>query len=208
MMTSIRTSAGRLHRRFHLWRGIRALEGVPSSRRLAELRYGWGNERWAADVDFLEATAAHAAGSGGHILECGSGLTTLVLAAISGTRVWSLEHSPEWFARTEAALRRYGLHANLRLCPLQRHHGGFDWYAVPRDLPKTFSLVICDGPPWDTHGGRYGLMPVLHGHMTSPATILLDDADRDGEVEALRRWRTEFGATREIRGRFAVVHTV
>jgi hypothetical protein len=58
-------------------------------------------------------------------------------------------------------------------------------------MPPAFQLVICDGPPGETPGGRYGLWPVLGQRLAPGAVILLDDADRPGEEEVLRRWSTE-----------------
>jgi hypothetical protein len=133
-----------------------------------------------------------------------------VLATIAertGSTIWSLEHDPEWFRVTELELRRFGLEANLRLTPL-RDYGTFDWYDVERsDLP-TFSLVICDGPPGSTRGGRYGLLPVLGERLAPGCTILLDDAGRPDEREALQGWQSRASVSYETRGDerpFAVV---
>jgi hypothetical protein len=58
-------------------------------------------------------------------------------------------------------------------------------------MPLEFRLVICDGPPGATAGGRYGLLPVLGERLAAEATILLDDSDREGEAEVLQRWMAE-----------------
>ena len=42
------------------------------------------------------------------------------------------------------------------------HRGSFVWYDVPKDVwPAEFRLVVCDGPPGDMKGGRYGLLPLV-----------------------------------------------
>ena len=66
-------------------------------------------------------------------------------------------------------------------------------------MPRTFRLVICDGPPSDTHGGRYGVLPLLQARMAPAAIILLDDVDRAGEREVLARWRDEAALETRIR---------
>lgn len=67
-------------------------------------------------------------------------------------------------------------------------------------LPARFSLVLCDGPPGNTPGGRYGLLPVL-GHRLSPSVvILLDDAGRPDERAIADRWTAELGGTMTIEG--------
>jgi hypothetical protein len=48
-------------------------------------------------------------------------------------------------------------------------------------------------------------MPVLATHIAKGALILLDDADRDGEQDAMRRWSYESGAAVRMHKRFAIV---
>ena len=185
----------------------------PTRSLLAELQAGWGNEWYAARTDYLEELAARAAETSGPVLECGSGLTTLLLGLLAGRRgveVWSLEHLPAWHARVSEVLARYGV-PRVRAClaPL-RDYGSFDWYEPPlAELPREFRLVVCDGPPGSTRGARYGLLPVLGPRLTHDTLILLDDAEREGEREALRRWREEANLRADVRetptGTFALV---
>jgi hypothetical protein len=168
---------------------------TPSREVLMELQVGWGNEGFAARTDYLEEVARRAATTRGPILECGSGLTSILLGLLAGRRgveTWSLEHIPEWRARVEGALRRYdvpGVHIQLSKL---RDYEGFAWYDPPlASMPQQFQLVICDGPPGATAGGRYGLLPVLGERLSTQSVILLDDSDREGEAEVLQRWMTE-----------------
>ncbi|MBF2005752.1 hypothetical protein ACF3DV_24030 [Chlorogloeopsis fritschii PCC 9212] len=169
---------------------------MPTRKMLAGLLTGWGNNHFAANLDYLEEVAKQAAKTPGPILECGSGLTTILLGLLAGRRgveIWSLEHIPEWYTRVNTVLERYQISGvNLYLSPLQ-DFGGFCWYNPPfTSLPNNFRLVICDGPPSNqTPGGRYGLLPVLGQHLCDDALILLDDANREEEAEVLRRWTTE-----------------
>jgi hypothetical protein len=103
---------GQLRRALALRRGIARLKQSPrgSHRIWRDLVYGW-DEAWSAEPEFLEATAAAAEAAEGPILEYGSGLTTLVLAASSrGTRssVWTLEHDPRCLSYVESTLRVSG----------------------------------------------------------------------------------------------------
>ena len=177
------------------------------------LVYGWGNAGFSSEPEYLDAVAAEAAATRGAILECGSGLTTLVLTTIAageGRAVWSLEADPDWCRTIQLALGRLGLSAELRLAPL-RNYGDFDWYDVESLELPLFSLVVCDGPAGRTRGGRFGLVPVLRDRLDVGCTILLDDAERPGEREVLRRWDAEAGLRHELRGRekpYAVAHVV
>ena len=176
---------------------------APGRGLLAALRSGWGNEGFTADLYYLEEVARRAATTAGPVLECGSGLTTLVLGILAGRRgveTWSLEQDPVWFAPVAKALRRYRVFGvRLRLAPL-RDYGDFLWYDPPfAEMPATFGLVVCDGPPGSTRGGRFGLMPVC-GHRFSPDTvILLDDAARDNEFRTLCRWARQADLQVELR---------
>ena len=157
----------------------------------------WGNEGWTADLEYLEEVARYAVSTPGPILECGSGATTLLLAALAaarGVEVWVLEHSPTWQAQVARALGGERA-ARLRLCATAlRDFGEFDWYDAPAaQMPGDFRLVVCDGPPGTVRGGRYGLLPILGSHLAPGAVILLDNADRPKEMAALERWQRDAG---------------
>lgn len=171
---------------------------------LRDLVRGWGNEEWSALEELLAACVDQALTVDGPILECGSGLTTIVMGAIAkrrGQHVWALEHRPEWGARVQACLDRYGLDCvTLHTKPL-RDHAEFSWYDPPlASMPDRFSSVVVDGPPGGTKGGRYGLLPLMRKRLAPGCVLLLDDADREGEQAVGRRWETELGAPLEIRG--------
>lgn len=198
-------------------RALREAAALPAGARparalLAELQAGWGNEGFAARTDYLEEVTARALETPGPVLECGSGLTSVLLGLLAGRRgveTWSLEHFPLWRGRVEGALRRYGV-GGVRVCdaPL-RSYGEFEWYDPPAGMPSGFSLVVCDGPPGATAGGRYGLLPVMGGRLSDGAVILLDDAEREGEAGVLGRWAGEARLASETRetptGAYAVV---
>jgi hypothetical protein len=52
---------------------------IPSRELLKKLRLGWDNQGWDAKLDYLEEIISRAVVTEGPILECGSGLTSLVL---------------------------------------------------------------------------------------------------------------------------------
>jgi hypothetical protein len=168
------------------------------------LVYGWGNEGWSGQREYLQACVLHAIKSKGPILECGSGLTTLLVGYVAhaaGTKMWTLEHLPSWAAKVQLRLHHFGIES-VRLCisPI-RQHGGFDWYDAPlHDMPERFALVICDGPPAATRGGRYGLCEVMRDRLLSDCTILLDDARRSDEKRIAEQWMTKLDMSCQVRG--------
>ena len=187
----------------------------PSRSQLNDLITGWSNEGFAANLEYLEAVAEHSVKTKGAVLECGSGVTTILMGILCGKHnvaVWSLEHYDEWRQRVSGVLSDNDI-ASAKVCsaPLVEY-GEFVWYDPPlAQMPEAFSLVICDGPPGSTKGGRYGLLPVL-GDRLKDATILLDDAGRPGEAEMIRRWENEARFKTEIRGNkergFAVMRRI
>ena len=178
-------------------RAIRELpEGqIPDRHQLSELITGWSNEGYVANLEYLEAVAKSAVGTSGPVLECGSGATTILLGILCGRRnieVWSLENSVEWRERVTNALKSNGI-SGVHVCtaPLIEYRD-FVWYDPPlAQMPEEFSLVICDGPPGTTRGGRYGLLPVMDNRIPPGSTILLDDAGRPGEAELIKKWEDE-----------------
>jgi len=154
--------------------------------------------------DFIRAFLGCARETEGPILECGSGLSTVLLgivAARTGSRVYSLEHNAIWADRARRVLRACGIASVEILVGDLRSYGAYTWYDPPLDvLPKDFSLVVCDGPPGDTPGGRYGLLPVMRSHLKPGCIILLDDAHRTGEREIAEQWARELGTSFAIEG--------
>ncbi len=208
MPRPVRRAFRRAQRRLTLSRATRRIldrpAGTPPTRSdLGELHFGWGNTGYSADLAYLERIAAEAARVDRPILECGSGLTTLILGLVAGRRgieVWTLEHHRQWQGRVERVLARYGLSVHVVHAPIVER-GTYAWYDPPLDeMPPSFGLVVCDGPPGTTLGGRYGLIPVMRERLADGATILLDDAGREDEIAILERWALEAGVTYDFFG--------
>jgi hypothetical protein len=173
----------------------------------------------SANVEYLEEAIRLATQVEGPILECGSGLTTLMFGLLAKRRdviIWTLEHLPEWHELMRKTLSAYGI-SNVRLClaPL-RDFGDFTWYDAPADqMPLGFRLVVCDGPPGMSSpsvkkaaGARYGLLPVLGRHLAPSCVVLLDDAGREEEAGVIERWRQEYRVRATVVGndhRFSVI---
>ena len=168
---------------------------IPNRELLALLIEGWSNEGFEANIEYLEEVARRTVDAQGNILECGSGVTTLLMGLLCAkrrTQVWSLENSVEWQDRVTKVLNTNAIsQAQVCYSPLVEY-GDFSWYDPPlTKLPQTFSLVICDGPPGTTKGGRYGLLPVMRQRFELGTIILLDDAGRPGEIDLIKHWQEE-----------------
>jgi predicted O-methyltransferase YrrM len=171
---------------------------------VAKLIYGWGNEGYSALDEYLAVCIDRVLTTSGPTLECGSGLSTVLLGAIAkkrGQGYWALEHTPQWAKKVQSYLDKYKLD-NVVLCskPL-KDYGDFCWYDVPlKSMPDSYFLVVCDGPPGDTKGGRYGLVPIMRERLAPGSVILLDDAEREHEFETAKRWEVELGAPFKFSG--------
>ena len=174
----------------------------PGNPVISDLIYGWGNETWSAQEEYLAGCIDQALNTSGPILECGSGLSTILVGAVAKRRGQchlALEHTPDWAAKMRSYLARYKLDSKILQPKPLKDYGDFAWYDAPLEsMPCGFSLVICDGPPGGTKGGRYGLLPIMKEHLRPDCVVLLDDAGRDDELAIARRWAAEIGAAFRI----------
>jgi hypothetical protein len=157
----------------------------------------WMNP-WSVDSYFLAGLLRWYGKTSGPVLECGSGLTTLVLVTAAWTKARpsvSLEDDARWKARIEAALPKQARSwLDCRVVPLV-DHGDFDWYDVEAvNMPNRIGLVVCDGPKGTTRGGRYGLAPVMKDRLAPGCVVLLDDSSREAERAIIERWCAELPA--------------
>jgi predicted O-methyltransferase YrrM len=157
---------------------------------------------WAASPDLLRLIAAHVLEAKPEIVvECGSGVSTVVLArclALNGSgHVYSLENVPEYAKVTRMELARHDLseRATVLDAPLREHvlpSGRWLWYPVEGLPEEPFDMLVVDGPP-DSTGplARYPAGPLLFGRLAKEGVIVLDDAARRAERAALDRWTAE-----------------
>jgi len=199
----IRASARRRYCRFLLDQGIRELLRHPPPEAdlgslIGRLHRAWDNPIWSLGTELLSRLAEEARFVEGPILECGSGLSTLIMGAVThgtATQVWALEHDARWAARVGDALKRHGLTSvTLVHAPLE-NYGEYAWYGreVVRRLPADIGMVVCDGPPGHTLGGRYGLLPLTRPMLRPGCVVLLDDLARPAEQAIFARWCDELG---------------
>lgn len=134
------------------------------------------------------------------IVECGSGISTVILARLlrergGGATITSLEHDAGWAALVTDMLRRESLEGVARIVHAALQ-GDPAWYArsALAEMPDYVDLLVVDGPP--AHAAGHGLrrLPALGAfapRLTPTATIVLDDVNRPGEREVLSNWESE-----------------
>lgn len=142
------------------------------------------------------------------VIEFGSGISTICLAYFasrmpkpgsSGVRIISLEQDEEHARSTRLSLAAAGLadfatvvYAPIHMSPLEgRAHST---YQLPDDFRSLLEnaaadLILVDGPAAED-GARYATLHVIRPWLRSGTLVLCDDALRDGELDAARRWES------------------
>lgn len=127
---------------------------------------------WGAPEEVLMIAIGLARRAEKPILELGSGLSTILMAAATNQEVHCLEHSMAFAHRTQAMADACELsNIEIYVHPLT---DGF--YKVPDTLPPEFSFLFVDGPP--RHLGKRSLFAERVPNI--PDTLLFDDADTHG----------------------------
>lgn len=161
----------------------------------------WGNT-WAAPAVELMALATIAR-KHKRILDTGSGLSTIVMAAANpDAEVHCLEADPEWCRKLHEEIKRHDLtNVTIHLTPLAPDDF---FYEIPRTLPDSFDMVFHDGPVFldNTHMGKStdSRLPFYTrlADRTRDATIIIDDIEHYPEV--LQRYHRH----QVVAGRFAI----
>ena len=171
---------------------------------LNELFYGWGNEAWSAENEYLLACIKKALTCNGPILECGSGLSTLLVGGIAkkrGIEHIVFEHIGQWSKKVQRQLDKHKLNnTNISNTPI-KDYGNYSWYDISTvKSPENFALIVCDGPPSSIKGGRHGLIPLMKHNFSADCVILLDDADREQEHDIVKQWQKEMDMSMRVIG--------
>jgi hypothetical protein len=147
-----------------------------------------------------------------HIVECGGGTSTLYIARLLREReghLHTVEESGEWAATLRQQIEKEGLTdwVSVIHAPLGDVRVGdrsLPWYSdevVGRlnDLPEI-DLLIVDGPVAEHLPHiRYPALPYFYDSLAARATVIVDDIDRLGEQQLVRRWEDELGLSFEKR---------
>lgn len=187
-----------IHQQYVFKRAVNELKlmidrNVIDKKLLERLIYGWGNQGYSAQTDYLETCIEYAYKTNKAILECGTGLSTIVVGMIAqkkGVELFSFEHHKEWGTKVSKAIQKIGLKSvSININPL-KDYGLYCWYDIhTANIPSDIGLVICDGPPAQTKGGRFGLVPQIDSLFVPGAVILMDDTARDAERIVMEKWK-------------------
>lgn len=158
---------------------------------------------WSAEADFLQiivdACLEHRPNL---ILECSSGLTTLMLARccqLNATgRVVSLEDGLAYAENTRSYIDRYGLgdYGAVIHAPLQERvvdGNTYAWYATDPIPASGVDMLVIDGPSgFIQRHSRYPALPVCRPCLSSGCHIYMDDAAREDERAIVAMWQRRY----------------
>jgi hypothetical protein len=157
---------------------------------------------WAIEPDIAQLIVQEVEGK--HtVVECGSGVTTLVIAErlrSRGTgRLYTLEHDPMFAKKMKARLDADGLGDWVEFIDAPLVNQTFcsrrvNWYSEPAitpRLPAEIDLLVVDGPPALTPWARWPAIEVLHERLAADAVVLVDDGRRRSERRTVFRWQAE-----------------
>lgn len=161
-------------------------EGSESLTLLSEARRFTHNPYGALE-DVLALCVLMARKADGPILETGSGLTTILMAAAAPDHeVYCIEHDGGWASQLRSMAYSAGT-TNISLCTQPIRDGWYDLSDI--ELPERFALALVDGPPRNL-GSR---MPFYERLGDRCDTIIVDDADDPDYAAAFANWATENG---------------
>lgn len=166
-------------------------------RKLPDLYALWGTPLSPSTQSFLQSCIAHARTCNGHVLQCGSSLDTLVLGIVCArktetpTHVWCLEHDQQRANLIRSWLTDYGIPNVHVIVARPQLFADHVWYKVDTgQLPKNFSLAICEGGQ-SSPRGVVGLIAKMQGQLHTDSVILAQHVREAKDHGYLTRWATE-----------------
>jgi len=154
-----------------------------------DLLNSWDNE-WSPPVDELYAIMEIARQTKGKILECGSGLTTLLLSS-TDNEVTSLEEDDGWLLRINEIAKKCGVSPNVVKCDVVD-----GWYNFS---PEEYSMILIDGPRGHN---RENIVNKISS-VPFGCTIIVDDINIE-KYDVTTDISTAWGVGFKRFGRFAV----
>lgn len=155
------------------------------------------NNYWGAQEEVLAAAICMARDADGPIIETGSGLSTILMAAATDYPVYCLEHDDFYAAKLTQMANE--AQVGIALCRVPFTD---TWYDLTefKGLPERFALGLNDGPPRYLGGDRTEFFMRFKCDK-----IIADDANDPTYAEFLYQWAEAKGMTCEIYERMAVI---
>jgi predicted O-methyltransferase YrrM len=133
------------------------------------------------------------------ILEFGSGVSTEFWSEqVPQAHIISYENSRRYRKITASRVSKHADNIHVRFGPLrimklfgQRYISYKTGSYLRKNAPKSFDLVLVDGPPGFLYSREATILQAID-HITENTQIILDDAERDIEKATIERWAKMF----------------
>lgn len=133
------------------------------------------------------------------VLEFGSGVSTEFWSEqLPQAHVISFENSRRYRKITASRVNKHADNIHVRFGPLRimklfgrRYISYKTGSYLRKNAPKSFDLVLIDGPPGFLYSREATLLQAIN-HIGENTTIILDDAERDIEKATIGRWAEMF----------------
>ncbi len=207
-LATLRARASALARQYRLDRALRrALEPAPGlidERLIEEICDAWGSPESYAVDGHLRALLAEVPKAHGHVLQCGAGLTTVLLAvalAHRGVHLWALESNAQSAAAVRSWLAQYELNqAHVVTARAEIGRAGVGYAVDVGRIKGPLSLVICEAS--QAHPGNAGwILPRIADRLDPKAVVMVCDVRKREEVDAVAAWCRASDASFVVRGK-------
>jgi predicted O-methyltransferase YrrM len=141
-----------------------------------------------------------------NIVECGSGISTLVmgysLRNLGGGILYSIENEKAYYKKNQKLIKKHNLNDKVKIIYAPKKievikGKKWNWYETKHlnDIDKIDFLFV-DGPvsadPISTAEGRYPALPFFWPRITSGGYIVLDDCESEKNLNVCRLWEKQF----------------
>jgi hypothetical protein len=207
-IASIRSRSWAYRRQYRLDRAIRAARasapGPLPDILVSEICETWGDAQLNGADGFLSACLDVASRTTGPILQCGAGLSTLLLglaAERSGVHLWTLEHQSHAANSARSWLHQYEVaNAHVISAPADLMEDCVGYVVDAARLPSNLGLVICEGSSAVPASAR-SMLTRIGDRLDPNSVVLVHHVKRRRDADFLVQWAKAHGASMVVKGK-------
>jgi hypothetical protein len=182
---------------------FRQFEALQSIKQLfADAIYIPPTRGWAGSPDFLlKLVELVITESPKYVAELGSGVSSVVLglalSKFGNGKLVSIDHDNDFAQSTRKFIEVNKLTKIVKVehCPLSEYQfsgSKWKWYDLSRvNFEHKIDLLVVDGPPrLLQERSRFPALPILKDKLSTNATIILDDSNRENEQQVIEGWKS------------------
>ena len=156
-----------------------------------------------------------------NIIEFGSGISTIYMAKLSkvnnlNLNIYSIDENSNWIRKVYNILVKENLDdvVTFIYSPLKFYNENIKWYdsfVLDNYLKNNYicDMVLIDAPKANEKGDeeiRYWALPYMFDKLNDDYVIFLDDANREGEKNIIKKWQDEFNINFVIENDLAICY--